>query len=100
MDGGALLDTGAYALSFARYFLTSQPNEILSTAKPTDTGVNEQSGIILKNADNEMAVISLTMRAKMPKRGVVAGENGPLSQSTTLQGRAKQSLRTPMEKQR
>ncbi|MEC1732289.1 Gfo/Idh/MocA family protein [Bacillus mojavensis] len=100
MDGGALLDTGAYALSFARYFLTSQPNEILSTAKPTDTGVDEQSGIILKNADNEMAVISLTMRAKMPKRGVVAGENGPLSQSTTLQGRAKQSLRTPMEKQR
>ncbi|MEC1682160.1 hypothetical protein P4T79_06950 [Bacillus mojavensis] len=94
------MDTGAYALSFARYFLTSQPNEILSTAKPTDTGVDEQSGIILKNADNEMAVISLTMRAKMPKRGVVAGENGPLSQSTTLQGRAKQSLRTPMEKQR
>ncbi|MBY4602979.1 MULTISPECIES: Gfo/Idh/MocA family protein [Bacillus] len=76
LAGGALLDTGAYALSFARYFLTSQPNEILSTAKLTDTGVDEQSGIILKNADNEMAVISLTMRAKMPKRGVVAGENG------------------------
>lgn len=49
MDGGALLDTGAYALSFARYFLTSQSNEILSTAKPT---VDEQSGIILKNLDN------------------------------------------------
>ncbi|WP_339191775.1 hypothetical protein [Bacillus sp. FSL K6-1003] len=97
MDGGALLDTGAYALSFARYFLTSQPNEILSPAKPT---VDEQSGVILKNTDNEMAVISLTMRAKMPKRGVVAEENGPLSQSTTLQGRTKQSLHTPMEKQR
>lgn len=37
LAGGALLDTGAYALSFARYFLTSQPNEILSTAKPADT---------------------------------------------------------------
>ncbi|MEK3711993.1 hypothetical protein NST16_19065 [Bacillus sp. FSL K6-1005] len=91
------MDTGAYALSFARYFLTSQPNEILSPAKPT---VDEQSGIILKNTDNEMVVISLTMRAKMPKRGVVAEENGPLSQSTTLQSRAKQSLHTPMEKQR
>ncbi|MHA6165336.1 hypothetical protein [Bacillus mojavensis] len=43
------MDTGAYALSFARYFLTSQPNEILSPAKPT---VDEQSGIILKNLDN------------------------------------------------
>ncbi|MCC2929954.1 hypothetical protein [Bacillus sp. LBG-1-113] len=67
------MDTGAYALSSARYFLTGQPNEILSPAKPT---VDEQSGVILKNTDNEMAVISLTMRAKMPKRGVVAGENG------------------------
>ncbi|MEC1775122.1 hypothetical protein [Bacillus mojavensis] len=44
-----LLDTGAYPLSFARYFLTSQPNEILSPAKPT---VDEQSGVILKNLDN------------------------------------------------
>ncbi|MCY8105753.1 hypothetical protein [Bacillus mojavensis] len=43
------MDTGAYALSFARYFLTSQPNEILSPAKPT---VDEQSGVILKNLDN------------------------------------------------
>ncbi|WP_407062106.1 Gfo/Idh/MocA family protein [Bacillus cabrialesii] len=76
MAGGALLDTGAYTLAFVRYFLTSQPNEILSTAKPADTGVDEQSGIILKNADNEIAVISLKMRAKMPKGGVVAGENG------------------------
>ncbi|MGX4767990.1 hypothetical protein ACWH4V_19905 [Bacillus mojavensis] len=66
------MDTGAYALSFARYFLTSQPNEILSPAKPTV----DKSGVILKNTDNEMAVISLTMRAKMPKRGVVTEENG------------------------
>ncbi|MEG7283258.1 hypothetical protein [Bacillus sp. 0909A] len=36
-------------LSSARYFLTGQPNEILSPAKPT---VDEQSGIILKNLDN------------------------------------------------
>ncbi|QIW81953.1 hypothetical protein [Bacillus tequilensis] len=59
---------------FARYFLTSQPNEILSTAKPADTGVDEPSGIIY--TDNEMAVILLTVRAKMARRGVVAGENG------------------------
>ncbi|MEQ8199011.1 MAG: gfo/Idh/MocA family oxidoreductase, partial [Clostridiaceae bacterium] len=34
------------------------------------------SGIILKNSEDEMAVVSLTMRAKMPKRGIVAGEKG------------------------
>lgn len=76
LAGGALLDIGTYALSFARYFLSSQPHEVLTTAKKFETGVDEQSGIILKNDADEMAVITLTMRAKMPKRGVVAGDLG------------------------
>ncbi|MBI6875149.1 Gfo/Idh/MocA family protein [Clostridium aciditolerans] len=76
LAGGALLDIGTYALSFTRYFLSSQPQEVLTTVKKFETGVDEQSGIILKNSDDEMAVISLTMRAKQPKKGVVAGELG------------------------
>ncbi|WP_141430764.1 Gfo/Idh/MocA family protein [Bacillus sp. 03113] len=76
LAGGALLDIGTYALSFTRFFLSEQPHEVLTTVKEFETGVDEQSGIILKNAADEMAVISLTMRAKMPKRGVVAGELG------------------------
>jgi predicted dehydrogenase len=76
LAGGALLDIGTYALSFTRYFLSSQPKEILTTVKKFETGVDEQSGIILKNHDDEMAVIALTMRAKQPKKGVVAGELG------------------------
>lgn len=76
LAGGALLDIGTYALSFTRYFLSSQPDEVLTTVKKFETGVDEQSGIILKNPNDEMAVVSLTMRAKMPKRGVVAGELG------------------------
>ncbi|CAH0435998.1 Putative dehydrogenase [Clostridium neonatale] len=74
LAGGALLDIGTYALSYARYFLSSQPEEILTTVKKFETGVDEQSGIILKNKEDEMAVISLTMRAKQPKRGIVCGE--------------------------
>lgn len=74
LAGGALLDIGTYALSFTRFFLSSQPDEILTTVKRFETGVDEQSGIILKNSNDEMAVISLTMRAKQPKKGVVAGE--------------------------
>ena len=74
LAGGALLDIGTYALSYARYFLSSQPEEILTTVKKFETGVDEQSGIILKNKEDEMAVISLTMRGKQPKRGIVCGE--------------------------
>lgn len=76
LAGGALLDIGTYALSFTRFFLSKQPHEILTTVKPFETGVDEQSGIILKNSEDEMAVVSLTMRSKMPKRGIVAGELG------------------------
>ncbi|OOM73958.1 Gfo/Idh/MocA family oxidoreductase [Clostridium sp. BL-8] len=76
LAGGALLDIGTYALSFTRFFLSSKPEEILTTVKKFETGVDEQSGIILKNTDDEMAVISLTMRAKQPKRGIVCGELG------------------------
>ncbi|MCR6514597.1 Gfo/Idh/MocA family oxidoreductase [Clostridium sp. LY3-2] len=76
LAGGALLDIGTYALSFVRSFLSKNPCEILTTVKKYQTGVDEQSGIILKNKNDEMAVVTLTMRAKMPKRGIVACTNG------------------------
>lgn len=76
LAGGALLDIGVYAMSFARFFMNSQPNVVLTTASYFETGVDETSGIILKNPDQQMAVIALTMRAKQPKRGVVACEKG------------------------
>ncbi|CAM4101709.1 oxidoreductase [Streptococcus penaeicida] len=76
LAGGALLDIGVYATSFARFFMKSRANQVLTTANFFETGVDETSGIILKNPEGEMAVMALTMRAKQPKRGVVAGEKG------------------------
>ena len=76
LAGGALLDIGVYATSFARYFMKSKPDVVLTTANYFETGVDGTSGILLKNPDGEMAVMALTMRAKQPKRGVVAGEKG------------------------
>ena len=76
LAGGALLDIGTYALSFVRYFLSSMPEEILSTVKKAKTGVDEESGIILKTKEDEIATISLAFRSKMPKRGIVSCDNG------------------------
>lgn len=76
LAGGALLDIGVYATSFSRFFMKSKPNSILTTANYFETGVDETSGIILRNPDGQMAVMALTMRAKQPKRGVVACEDG------------------------
>ena len=76
LAGGALLDIGVYALSFVRYFLTSQPTEVLSQVKFAPTGVDEQASILLKNKEEEMAAITLSLHAKQPKRGTIAFENG------------------------
>lgn len=79
LAGGALLDIGTYAVSFARFFLSSQPEVIASRMIPFKTGVDEQSVTILQNKENELATINLTFQAKMPKIGIVAFENGYIS---------------------
>lgn len=70
LAGGALLDIGVYAVSFARWFMSSKPNTVLTTMTPFGTGVDESSGILLQNKGIEIAMISLTMRAKQPKEAL------------------------------
>lgn len=74
LAGGALLDIGVYATAFARYFLKSCPNTLITTNQYFETGVDKQSGIVMKNQDGQMVVMALSMRAKQPKRGVISGE--------------------------
>ena len=76
LAGGALFDIGVYALNFARFFLSQQPNSVLTQVVMNKSGVDESSTISLKNEKEELANISLTFRAKMPKVGIIAFENG------------------------
>lgn len=76
LAGGAMLDIGVYALSFVRWFMTSCPNEVLSQVKYAQTGVDEQASILLKNKEEEMASVILSLHAKQPKRGTIAFDKG------------------------
>lgn len=76
LAGGALLDIGGYALSVARLFMKSQPNQLLTTVNYFETGVDEESVIVLKNKEGQMASITLTMQAKQPKRALISGDKG------------------------
>lgn len=76
LAGGALLDIGVYALSFARWFMTSAPGILFSDVELAPTGVDEASTIVLKNADGEKAVVCLSLHAKQPKRGTIICERG------------------------
>ena len=76
LAGGALLDIGVYALSIARSFMSSQPDQVLSQVKYTPTGADEQEGILLMNPDGQMAALSLSLHSKQPKRAVISCEKG------------------------
>ena len=76
LAGGALLDIGVYALSFVRWFMTSQPTDMVSQVKLAPTGVDEQAGILLTNAEGEMATVTLSLHAKQPKRGTISYDKG------------------------
>lgn len=76
LAGGALLDIGVYALSFVWWFFSSSPTEVLSQVKFAPTGVDESAGILLKNKEEEMATVLLSLHAKQPKRGTISFEKG------------------------
>lgn len=72
LAGGAMLDIGVYALSFVRWFMSSCPSEIASQVLYAPTGVDEQASILLKNEENEMATVMLSMHAKQPQRAMIS----------------------------
>ena len=76
LAGGAMLDIGVYALSFIRYFFTSNPDKLLSQVMKAKTGVDEQSGLLLTNKEGQMATIMLSLHSKQPKRAMISCEKG------------------------
>ena len=76
LAGGALLDIGVYALSIARSFMESKPDQVLSQVKFAPTGADEQAGILLMNKEAQMATLALALHSKQPKRAVISCENG------------------------
>lgn len=76
LAGGALLDIGVYAISLARCYLKSKPNQVVSIMKKAPSGVDEISGIVMQNKEGQMVVISLSLHTKQPKRCNICGEDG------------------------
>ena len=76
LAGGAMLDIGVYALSFIRWFMDSKPDQLLSQVKQAPTKVDEQAGLLLTNAEGQMAAVMLSLHSKQPKRAVISCENG------------------------
>ena len=72
LAGGAMLDIGVYSFTLARLFLESNPNQWVFLSNPAPTGVDEMDGIVARNAEGQMVVLSLTMHSKQPKRAMIS----------------------------
>ena len=76
LAGGAMLDIGVYALSLARLFLESSPDQVKSFVRKAPTGVDESAAIAMTNPEGQLVTAALSLHSKQPKRAVISCERG------------------------
>ncbi|MCI8274417.1 MAG: Gfo/Idh/MocA family oxidoreductase [Lachnospiraceae bacterium] len=74
LGGGSMLDIGTYGLSFVTHFLSGNITDMNHLMSPYPTGVDETWSISLGTDTKEIGSVNLTFRAKLPKRGIIAGD--------------------------
>lgn len=72
LAGGALLDLGIYPVWFAQLWL-GKPTAITALGSLTNTGVDEQTAIILRYASGAQALLSTNLLAFSPARASISG---------------------------
>lgn len=75
LGGGALLDVGIYPVSFASMILGT-PVQVTSLAHLGATGVDEQSAMLLRHDQGQLAVIASAVRTDIPSEAVIMGTTG------------------------
>lgn len=76
LAGGAMLDIGVYALSLARMFLDSSPDQVKSFVRKAPTEVDESAAIAMANQEGQLVTAILSLHSKQPKRAVISCEKG------------------------
>ena len=94
LAGGAMLDIGVYALSLARLFLDSSPDQVKSFVRRAPTGVDESAVLSMMNREGQLVSATLSLHSKQPKRAVISCEKGT-SRSWSTPGRTRPSSWTP-----
>jgi predicted dehydrogenase len=77
LGGGALLDLGVYPVWLSHLWLGA-PASVTALGTLTETGVDEQSAIVLEYATGAQALLSTSLRAFSPGRAAVSGSLGNL----------------------
>ena len=75
LGGGALLDVGIYPLSLA-YMVLGEPNHISGMANLGETGVDEESAVLLGFSGGRIAVLTTAVRLNTPHEAFILGTEG------------------------
>jgi len=75
LGGGAVLDIGVYPLTLA-HLLLGPPEHLEVAATLTDTGVDEQIGVVSRHRGGAMSMITATLAADTGVEAVVSGPEG------------------------
>lgn len=76
LAGGALLDVGVYALTFADMFKSDKVDDIHATAVKTKEGVDAHTSITIRYKDDSMAVLNTSMHTVGDRKGIIQGTEG------------------------
>lgn len=77
LGGGALLDRGIYNLSLA-FQLLGSPSQVTSQPSIGETGVDEQSAIVLGYSQGQLAILSASLRTYLSNEAIIMGTQGKI----------------------
>ena len=78
LAGGALLDVGVYTVAMASMVFGQQPSRIASMAHIGETGVDEQSAMLLGYDTGQLAILSCAVRTNTPQEARIIGTEGAI----------------------
>jgi predicted dehydrogenase len=79
LAGGALLDVGVYTVSLASMVFGQPPSKVTGLAHIGQTGVDEQSAMLLEFKDGQLAVLSCAVRTETPQQAIICGDKGRIT---------------------
>ena len=77
LAGGALLDVGVYVLAYAS-MVFGRPVQIQAAAHIGETGVDEQTAMVLKYAGGQIASLTCAVRTPSPQGARIDGTEGAI----------------------
>ncbi len=78
LAGGALLDVGVYTIAFAAMVFGAQPSTISAHAHIGDSGVDEQTGLLLGYPGGQIANLTCAVRTSTPQAARIDGTEGSI----------------------